>query len=78
MVRRGRFELYDNASSRLYAGSVSDDAKQQIDGFAVGHASYVAATLKVEIDFAAEDETAGHKYTLVSVRQLDADADVAP
>lgn len=70
-TRRRTFEIFDNASTNRYTGTVSAAALAQIDGLPVGSTSYVTAVLQEEVDFAAEDQETGRKYTLLSVVPLD-------
>jgi hypothetical protein len=66
-TRRTTFELVDMASGQRYAGKVSPAARAQIDGLAVGRASFVTAEIMEEIAFAAEEQVTGRKYTLLSI-----------
>lgn len=72
-TRLGTFELVDMADTRRYSGKVAQQARDQIDGLQVGHASFVSAELLEEIDFAAEDQETGRKHTLISIQPLIAD-----
>ncbi len=69
-TRRATFELVDNASMNRYSGHVAEAARAQIDGLSVGNSSFVSATLVEEVDFAAEDQETGRKYTLVAIHPL--------
>jgi hypothetical protein len=69
-TRRTTFELVDMASGHRYAGRVAPDARVQIDGLAVGRASFVSAELLEQIDFAADDQATGRTYTLLSIEPV--------
>lgn len=69
-TRRSTFELHDMATANRYVGKVSPEAQAAIDGFRVGSHSYVAADLLEEIDFGADDQETGRKYTLLAIRAL--------
>jgi hypothetical protein len=72
-TRRHTFELTDLATMERFAGKVASEAFGAVDGLNVGNSSFVAATLKVEIDFAVDDndQEAGRRFTLVSIYALE-------
>jgi len=69
-TRRGTFELQDLATTDRYVGKVSPEAQASIDGFRVGTHSYVVADLLERIDFGADDQEKGRKYTLLAIQAL--------
>lgn len=73
------FELFDNATGVRYSGKVDLEAASDIDGMEVGHASFVSATLRQAVDFAADEQTpTGRHYTLLEIDRLgDADFKIA-
>lgn len=66
-TRRRTFEIFDNATGVRYPGTVASDAQLLINGLKVGNTSFVRATLREDIDFAAEDQETGRSYTLTYI-----------
>ncbi|MBD8057525.1 hypothetical protein IC607_00890 [Cellulomonas sp. JH27-2] len=69
VIRLRRFEIVDLATGVRYKGRMTEEAVQQANGFSVGDESFVAATIRAEVEFASRDETAGAKYWLQSIAQ---------
>lgn len=67
VLRLGRFEIVDMATGKMYRGVMTEDAGREANGFEVGDTSFVTATIRAEVAFAAEDELAGTKYWLESI-----------
>ncbi|BBH17183.1 hypothetical protein Back2_14700 [Nocardioides baekrokdamisoli] len=69
-TRLHTFELTDLATAQRYAGKVAPAAYSQVDGLHVGQTAFVSATVRVEIDFAADDAETGRRYTLLAIAAL--------
>lgn len=67
-TRKSTFDITDSATNLPYRGSVSEDARSEIDGLAVGKSCYITASLEEEVEFAADDQEGGRKYILLSIR----------
>lgn len=69
-----RFVIVDAADLKKlpYKGEMTKVATESANGLRVGDDSFVTARIRVEIPFAGEDEAAGTKYILESIKPFDA------
>ncbi|MEU4453532.1 DUF6575 domain-containing protein [Nocardioides sp. NPDC023903] len=66
-TRLHTFELTDLATMQRFSGKVAQGAYASVDGLHVGQSSFVTADIRMEVDFAADDQETGRRYTLTSI-----------
>lgn len=69
-TRLHTFELTDLATTQRFPGKVAQEAYAAVDGLHVGQSSFVTADIRVEVDFAAEDQETGRRYTLTAIEPM--------
>lgn len=71
LLRTQRFEIFDIVTQLRYVGTMTDEAKREANGLAVGDTSFITARIMAETPFADAPESSDTtRYSLESINKV--------